>query len=42
MARVSDVKEDSLGFVRCATVKTTTTSLERPIAKLILVLEADE
>jgi hypothetical protein len=41
MGRVIAVKQDSKGHVRSATIKTKTSTLERPVAKLVIILEAD-
>ena len=41
LGRILQVKTDSKNLVRSATVKTSTTTLERPITKLILILEND-
>ena len=42
MARVVDSRPDSKGQVRSVKVATATTTLERPIQKLVLVLENEE
>ena len=42
LARITNVLSDSSGFVRSARVKTMSSTLDRPIAKLILVLEYAE
>ena len=42
MARVVDVYQDSKGQVRSVKVTTATTTLERPIQKLVLTLENEE
>ena len=39
LARVTDITPDSMGVVRSVKVKTATSTLERPIAKLVLLLE---
>ena len=39
--RIEDVFPDKVGLVRSVKVKTVTVILERPIAKLCLLLEAD-
>ena len=41
MARVSEIHGDDKGLVRAVTVKTRTGTLQRPIHKLVLLLEAD-
>ena len=42
MARVVDVYQDSKGQVRSVKVTMATTTLERPIQKLVLILENEE
>ena len=42
MARVVDLHPDSKGQVRSVLVATETTTLERPIQKLVLILEYEE
>ena len=42
MARVVDIHQDAKGQVRSVKVATTTTTLERPIEKLVLILEHQE
>ncbi|CAB4008561.1 uncharacterized protein LOC110248158 [Paramuricea clavata] len=42
MARVVNVRQDSKGFVRSATLKLSFSTQERPIDKLVLLMENDE
>ena len=42
MARIIDVHADRKGLVRVVTLRTRTSTLQRPIRKLCLLLEADE
>jgi hypothetical protein len=42
MARVVSVHPDKPGLVRIVTVKTKSNILERPVSKLVLLLEADK
>ena len=39
LTRVTNITPDSMGVVRSVKVKTATSTLERPIAKLVLLLE---
>lgn len=41
MGRVTEVAEDAKGFVRSCTVRTQTSTLKRPIHKLVLLLSCD-
>jgi hypothetical protein len=42
MARVVNVRQDSKGFVRSATLKLSFSTQERPIDKLVLLMENNE
>ena len=42
LARVIDITQDSMGCVRSVKVKTATSTLERPITKLVLLLQSHE
>ena len=41
LGRIIDVKHDKNGFARIASVKTQTTTLDRPIHKLCMIMESD-
>ena len=42
LGRVIKTEPDQKGFVRCVTVKTLTSTLRRPVSRLVLVLSHDE